>query len=117
MAVSKTDAEVISKALSGIKGISSSEVPSWVEHGVDIHITNKEATKEHAVEKLLDIIGVDKDKVIGVGDADNDVHLFKSVGHKVAMGNATDRLKKLADEVAPSVTEDGLAAIIQKYST
>ena len=63
--------------------------------------------------ELLRILELTKDEVIGVGDADNDVHLFKGVGHKVAMGNGTERLKSLADEVIGSVDNDGLAELIE----
>jgi hydroxymethylpyrimidine pyrophosphatase-like HAD family hydrolase len=61
---------------------------------------------------LLEIMGVPKDKAIGVGDANNDVHLFKAVGLKVAMGNATDELKSQADIIVDSVENDGLAKFI-----
>lgn len=46
---------------------------------------------------------------------DNDVHLFEAVGHKVAMGNGTEKLQSLADEVIDSVDEDGLARFITRH--
>jgi hydroxymethylpyrimidine pyrophosphatase-like HAD family hydrolase len=49
-----------------------------------------------------------------IGDANNDIHLFKGVGYKVAMGNATDQLKAEADEVIDSVDDDGLAYFIER---
>ena len=85
---------------------------SWKEGCKDIHITNKYATKEHATNGLLKILNLDKSEVIGIGDADNDIHLFKAVGYKVAMGNATENLKALADKVIKPVDEDGLAEFI-----
>jgi hydroxymethylpyrimidine pyrophosphatase-like HAD family hydrolase len=32
------------------------------------------------------------------------------------MGNASEQLKSVADEIAPSLDDDGLAVIIEKYS-
>lgn len=116
MGCAQADAELILSELEKVPSITAAGVTSWTHEGVDIHITHKEATKEHAINELLDILGLSKETVVGVGDADNDVHLFAGVGHKVAMGNATNNLKSLADEIADSVDDDGLAKIIEKYS-
>ncbi len=108
------DAEAILAELEKLPLITAAGVTSWTHESVDIHITHKEATKEHAVGELLRILDLRKDEVIGVGDADNDVHLFAGVGYKVAMGNATDRLKSLADTVIDTVDNDGLAKLIEE---
>lgn len=79
-----------------------------------MHITNRIATKKYALETLLRILDIKKNEVIGIGDTDNDLPLFESVGFKIAMANGTEKLKSLADCIAPSVTEDGLASIIDK---
>lgn len=116
MGCAEADAEAILEELEKIADITAAGVTSWTHEGVDIHITHKEATKEHAVGELLSILGLDKSEVIGVGDANNDIHLFEAVGHKVAMGNGTDKLKALADEVIDSVDDNGLAKFIQKVA-
>lgn len=41
--------------------------------------------------------------------------LFESVGFKVAMGNAPKELKEIADYVAPTVQEDGVADVIERF--
>ena len=79
----------------------------------DIHILNREATKEHAVAELLKLIGIEKENTIGVGDGHNDIHLFNAVEKKVAMGNAVDGLKSQANLVIESVTDDGLATYFE----
>lgn len=116
MSCAEIDAKAILAELEKIEDITAAGVTSWTHEGVDIHVTHKQATKEHAVGELLNILGMDKSEVAGVGDADNDVHLFEAVGHKVAMGNGTDRLKSLSDEVIDSVDEDGLAKFIKKQT-
>lgn len=102
------------KELIGIEHITISKAYSWeVENGIDLHITNKQATKEHAVIELCRILGVNPVNTAGVGDGFNDVHLFNPVGHKVAMGNAVPELKELADEVIDSIDNNGLAKFIE----
>lgn len=114
MGCAQPDADAILAELEKLPNVTAAGVLSWTHEGIDIHITHKEATKEHAIAELLKILGLSKDEVIGVGDADNDVHLFAGVGYKVAMGNGTDRLKGLADKVVDTVDDDGLAKVIEE---
>jgi HAD superfamily hydrolase (TIGR01484 family) len=116
MEVTPSDCEQILAELNKVPGISASALLSWTGRGLDIHISHREATKEHAVGEALKMMGVLKEEAIGVGDNDNDVHLFNAVGLRVAMGNATDKLKALADKVIESVDDDGLAKLIEQYS-
>lgn len=114
-AVTQRDAEILQKNLQQIAGVTAHIGGSWTKDHVDLHITNAVATKKYALEKLLQMLDVDKRLVIGVGDTDNDLPLFESVGFKVAMANGTERLKIAADYVAPSVNEDGLVYVIDKF--
>jgi hydroxymethylpyrimidine pyrophosphatase-like HAD family hydrolase len=116
MGCAEADSQAILEKLAHLSDITAAGVVSWTHEGVDIHITHREATKEHAIAELLKMLDVPKEESIGVGDANNDVHLFKAVGFKVAMGNATDVLKSQADEVCESVDEDGLAKLIESQT-
>lgn len=82
-----------------------------------INIGHIKATKLHGVHILLEHLKVSKDEVIGVGDSYNDFPLLMASGLKVAMGNAVDELKEIADYIAPSVHDDGVADVIEKYIT
>jgi hypothetical protein len=84
-------------------------------NGSVIHITNKESSKESGVKYIQNKLGIFKEESIGIGDMFNDLPLFKAVGLKVAMGNGTDELKKQADVVAPTLKEDGVAWLIEKF--
>jgi hydroxymethylpyrimidine pyrophosphatase-like HAD family hydrolase len=116
MQVPADDTDAITKALADVPGITCAALLSWAGRNFDIHITPADGTKEHGITEVLRRIGVSKADTTGVGDADNDVHLFHAVGHKIAMGNATPTLKKLADQVIASVSDDGLAKLIEELS-
>lgn len=88
---------------------------SWEKGKTDIYITHKEASKRRAVKKLADLLNISLSEIICVGDGLNDVPLLNTCGFKVAMGNAADDLKKIADYIAPGVEEDGVAHIIEKF--
>ncbi|MCL4363808.1 Cof-type HAD-IIB family hydrolase [Patescibacteria group bacterium] len=83
--------------------------------GAYIAITNKEASKEFGLKYIQEKLGIKKEETIGVGDFPNDLPLFKVSGLKVAMGNAEESLKNAADIIAPSLKDDGVAWVIDKY--
>ena len=114
MAVNKEDAKVIMKGLKKAKDISNHDVISHTPSHIDIHITHAEASKKHALIKLLEIIRIDKSEIMAVGDSNNDLPLFEVAGYKIAMNNASEKLKRTADYVALSAEEDGLAQVIEE---
>lgn len=113
----KIIAENIVKILVHIPGIKTSIMPSWNKGWTDVHVINNIGGKDNAMKKLIEILGVNKNEVIAVGDNNNDEPLFQFAGYKVAMGNATEELKSKADYVGPSQEDDGLAFIINKFIT
>jgi len=83
--------------------------------GNTIYITDKLGTKTHGVRKLTEMLNVDKNEVIGIGDGNNDQTFLLECGLKVAMGNAVSGVKQIADYVAPDVEDDGVAHVIEKF--
>ena len=114
MTVPIADADILMKKLHEISDIIAHEVTSWTPKHVDIHITHIEGTKKYALEQLLKLENVDKEYVMAAGDANNDLPLFAVAAYKVAMGNATQRLKDAADYVTDTVENDGLAKAIEE---
>ncbi len=80
-----------------------------------LEILNKDSNKGNGVAMLADYLGIKQEEVICVGDAGNDVHMLKYAGLGVAMGNAFDEIKELADYVTHSNEEDGVAHVIEKF--
>ena len=73
------------------------------------------ADKGTALKKIADGYGIAMSEVIAMGDSFNDVAMIKAAGLGVAMGNACEPIKKLADITAPTNNADGVAEIINKY--
>ncbi|MGN0071352.1 MAG: HAD family hydrolase [Atopobiaceae bacterium] len=78
-----------------------------------IEITKKGVTKGTGAEVLAAYLGIPKEATVAFGDGGNDMPLIGHVGHFVAMGNATEELKAKADEICPSIDEDGVAVWIE----
>ena len=79
------------------------------------NITNIKATKMHGIAIIAKLLKLKKQEIIGVGDGYNDYPLLMGSGLKVAMGNAVADLKEIADYIAPSVDDDGVAVTIEKF--
>lgn len=91
------------------------KTPSWNSLDlIDVHVTNPLGTKEHAITKWQEMMGVTKQETIGLGDSENDLPLFKSVGLRVFVDNAHNDLKIIADEVVPACDKGGLEYAINK---
>lgn len=89
-------------------------VRSYSPMGRAWDVTSASATKHLAVLELLKILNMKREEVVGVGDGYNDFPLLEACGFKVAMGNAQEDLKAIADLVVPSYQEDGVAVLIEK---
>ncbi len=72
-------------------------------------------TKGSALERLRVELGVAATDTLAVGDGTNDLEMLAWAAHGVAMGQAPEAVRLIADEVAPPVTEDGLATVLNRW--
>ncbi|WP_213087332.1 Cof-type HAD-IIB family hydrolase [Niallia circulans] len=71
--------------------------------------------KAKALDTVLIPRGYKKEEMIAFGDGHNDATMVEYAGIGVAMANAVDDLKAVADEVTRSNEEDGIAFTLRKY--
>ena len=76
-------------------------------------ILPKGISKGTALCKMAELLGVDKNKTIAVGDYYNDLSLIKTAKCGIAVANAADEVKAVADYVTVSNNEDAIATIIE----
>ncbi len=96
-------------------GVATHRMEAWEDGYECLDITNSEASKHHGVLDVCAMLGIQTRECIGVGDGYNDFPLLLACGLKIAMGNAVPELKAVADFVAPTVGEDGVATVIEKF--
>lgn len=78
-------------------------------------ICHSEGKKSNAVEFLKDYWGIRTEEVLTIGDQDNDIELLKVGGTKVAMGNATEGLKAVANHITDTVSNNGFVKAVEKF--
>ena len=72
-------------------------------------------SKASGLAEVADRLGVDRADVLAIGDGRNDIEMLEWAGRGVAMGQAPDEVKAIADDVAPSVYDDGCAHEIGRW--
>ncbi|WP_373230313.1 Cof-type HAD-IIB family hydrolase [Cohnella sp.] len=81
----------------------------------NIEINPAGVSKATALMEVCRMRGYDMSEVVAVGDSLNDIAAIRASGLGVAMGNAQDEVKAMADVVTGSNQENGVAQIIQNY--
>lgn len=112
--VEKT-ADLLIQRISHIPTIAFSKIPTNKRGEFFVGISHASATKQHGILEVAKILGINTHEIIGVGDGDNDFPLLMACGLRVAMGNAVEGLKEVADYVAPPVFEDGVVDVINRF--
>ncbi len=80
-----------------------------------INVVAPEVSKGKALEALASHLGISMTEVMAIGDGTNDISLLSSAGLAIAMGNAPDEVKAVADYVTLDVDHSGLAAAIERF--
>jgi hydroxymethylpyrimidine pyrophosphatase-like HAD family hydrolase len=74
-----------------------------------IEIGASAASKVQALQTLLTYLGTNLEETIAVGDAENDIEMIQAAGLGIAMVNASERVKAVANRVIGSNQTNGLA--------
>lgn len=77
-------------------------------------IVNNDVSKGNATKILCDYLKVDPKKALAIGDSLNDVDMLNAVGYKVAVSNASDEVKKIANIITLSNKQNGVATILNE---
>ncbi|MEG1724397.1 MAG: HAD family hydrolase [Anaerovoracaceae bacterium] len=108
---SQEDKERVGKLLRAIDGITvtSSMKSNWELGGAT-------TSKGEALRFMMHKLNVLPEEMIACGDSENDSEMIKLAGIGVAMENATDNLKAVANVIGDHHDKDGVAKIIEKYA-
>lgn len=101
--------ETETQALLGADASATRSQPYYLD------VTNPLANKGAAVVTLARLMGVSLAETAVIGDSNNDVSMFAKSPFSIAMGNASDSVKKQARFVTASNDEEGIAKAIEKY--
>ena len=82
---------------------------------VNCEIINRKFNKGMGVKRVCEYYQIPISDSVGFGDSMNDKEMLETVGLSICMENGSEAVKKIADEICPPVTEDGLWKSFQKH--
>ncbi len=103
--------ELISDLAAKFPLLHLAKITSRRGYGIDIN--SHEAGKENALKAWASLMNLELTEIAGIGDGHNDYPLLINCGYKIAMGNAPDSLKAIADLVVSTQAEDGVAEAVE----
>ena len=110
----KAKAELLYLRFKDTLSFSLTKTPAYPE--VDfINVLAPGVSKGKALEALAAFLEIPLAEIVAVGDGPNDISLLTSAGLAIAMGDARDELKAVADYVTLDVDHNGLAEAIHKF--
>ena len=83
-------------------------VNNFTSEPIYLEFVNKHASKENALIKISNILGIKQEEVIAIGDGENDLGMIRWAGTGVSMGNSKDNIKKYAKYITKSNDDEGV---------
>jgi Cof subfamily protein (haloacid dehalogenase superfamily) len=80
-----------------------------------LDVTHPTANKGVVIERLSHYYGIPLENIGTLGDQSNDVLMFQKSGLSIAMGNASEEVKRAATFVTASNEDEGFAKAIEEF--
>ena len=80
-----------------------------------LEFASPDVTKAAGLAFLAEHLGFARERTVAFGDGENDIELVEWAHFGVAVENADDLVKEVADFVCPSVGEEGVAQVLEAY--
>ena len=80
-----------------------------------LEIVPTDVSKGNTLKYLIETLGIVKEDVIAIGDDENDISMIKFAGLGIAMGNAKDTVKNIADYITDTNEENGVGKVINEF--
>ena len=84
------------------------------QHDTYAEIAMKGHSKADGMHRVLDHLGLARSQSIAIGDSANDEDMLRAAGISVAMGNATESIKALCDEITADAADAGVALALER---
>jgi len=107
-------ADLLAAAHEAMDDLAERATTTYSMEGGLLEIAAPGVSKAFALEKVAEEHGITAAEVVAFGDMPNDIPLLTWAGHGVAVANAHDETKAVADEITASNDDDGVALVIER---
>jgi Cof subfamily protein (haloacid dehalogenase superfamily) len=98
-----------------LKSIFDTRLNIYTSKPTYLEVMNPLASKANALRILIERMNIDRTEIIAIGDNFNDKEMIQFAGMGVAMGNAPDEIKEIADYVSDTNNNDGVRKALEKF--
>ncbi len=109
------DYDAVARCESDVQRACGAHVSASRSQPYYLDITHPDANKGTVVGMLSSLLHVPEANIATIGDMPNDVLMFRRCGTSIAMGNASDEVKRAARFTTGSNTEEGFATAMERY--
>ena len=88
---------------------------TFIQHPGYVEAAIKGCNKSKGMETALNYLGIGRSNSIAIGDSPNDIDMLEYAGIGIAMGNAPEIVKNIADYITDSNADSGVASALRKY--
>lgn len=96
-----------------LPAIPNCEMGRW--HPAFVDVTAKGNTKQHGIDEVIRHFDIRLEETMAFGDGGNDISMLRHAGIGIAMGNAKDDVKAVADYVTTSVDNNGIDNALKHF--
>ena len=108
-----SDAALLQRCEAAMQQAVGKEATAVRSQSYYLDVTPPGCDKGTFVEAMAKRLGISTDAVATIGDMQNDLAMFRKSGLSIAMGNATDDVKKVATRVTTSNEDEGFAGAVE----
>lgn len=107
--------EELNKVYAYLKGKFEGELNLFFSEPYFMEITPLGIEKASALNCLAEMLGITKEQIMACGDGLNDIPMLEFAGLSIAMENAYNETKRVADYIVSSNEHDGVAEAIKRF--
>ncbi|MGM9942112.1 MAG: HAD family hydrolase [Bulleidia sp.] len=97
------------------KHLTSDRVTCFMTTPVMLEFQSPHNSKATALDLFCQRHGISRDHIYAFGDSENDIPMLEYAGHGIAVGNAMDVVKQMADDITYGVDEDGVGRYLFEH--
>lgn len=109
------EASVVSLLQEKMRNVYHEKMNIYTSKPTYLEIMRMDASKTNAVKFMLAKYNINREEIIAIGDNFNDKEMIEFAGTGIAMGNAPDEVKAVADYVTETNQQDGVRKAFEKY--